>query len=394
LSAATRVQILLLALLRLVFNTGYRMVYPFLPVFARSLGVDLAAISLVLSARSLFGALGGFLAVLADSRGRRTGMLLGALLFVGGCLLVVLWPAFLPFAMALILITLGKVVFDPSVHAHVGDQVDYQQRATAVAIIEYSWSLSFILGVPFMGFLITRYGWTSPFTLLGVLGLGTLLAIPRLVPADPQPGPDQRTQMVRIWEILREVFTNRAALTAVLVSVLIAAANESVNIVFGAWIETNFGVQLAALGAASIVIGLSELSGEGLVSLLTDRVGKLRAIGGGIALNCLAAILLPLLGGSLAGALVGLFLFYITFEFMLVSTIPLMTEILPGARATVMAAGIAAFSVGRAAGAALAVPLFSYGIWANSTAAVLFNLAGLLALLQLGRVLRASNSTA
>lgn len=387
-------RIILLAVLRLVFNTGYRMVYPYLPVFARSLGVDLGAVSLALSARSLFGALGGFLAVLADARGRRTGMLLGAVFFILGCGLVVLWPAFLPFAIALILITLGKVVFDPSLHAFVGDQVAYEQRATAVAVIEFSWSLSFILGVPFMGFLINRYGWTSPFTLLGVLGLGTLLGIRRLVPADPPQELDTRAQARRIWGILRTVFTNRPALTAVLVSVLTAAANENINIVFGAWIESNFGVQLAALGAASVVIGLSELSGEGLVSLLTDRVGKLRAIGGGILLNCLAAILLPLLGGSLPGALVGLFFFYITFEFMLVSTIPLMTEILPGARATVMAAGIAAFSVGRAAGAALAVPLFAYGIWANSAAAVLFNLAGLLALVQLGRVLRSSRSVA
>lgn len=377
----------------MVFNTGYRMVYPFLPVFARSLGVELAAVSLVLSARSLISAGGAFLAVLADALGRRTGMLLGASVFTAGCALVVLWPAFLPFAIALILIALGKAVFDPSLHAFTGDQVDYQQRASAIAIIEFSWSLSFILGVPFMGLLINRYGWMSPFTLLGVLGLGTLLGIRRLVPANQASELDSQAQVQRMGQILRMVFTNGTALTAVLLSILTAAANESVNIVFGAWIESNFGLQLAALGAASFVIGLSELSGEGLVSLLTDRVGKLRAIGGGILLNCLAAVLLPLLGGSLASALAGLFFFYITFEFMLVSTIPMMTEILPGARATVIAAGIAAFSVGRAVGAALAVPLFTYGIWANSAAAVLFNLLGLLALLRLARVF-ASNKSA
>lgn len=387
-NASTRLNITLLAILRLVFNTGYRMVYPFLPVFARGLGVELAAVSLVLAARSLISALGAFLAVLADALGRRTGMLLGGFVFTVGCLLVIIWPAFLPFAVALILIALGKVIFDPSLHAFAGDQVEYQQRATAVAIIEFSWSLSFILGVPFIGLLINRYGWVSPFTLLGVLGLGTLLGIRRLVPANQPHSLDSREQARRMGQILRVVFTNGPALTAVLLSILTAAANESVNIVFGAWIEASFGLQLAALGAASFVIGLSELSGEGLVSLLTDRVGKLRAIGGGIVLNCLAALLLPLLDSSLTGALIGLFFFYITFEFMLVSSIPMMTEILPGARATVMAAGIAAFSVGRAIGAALAVPLFAYGIWANSAAAVLFNLLGLLALLRLARVFR------
>jgi predicted MFS family arabinose efflux permease len=85
---------------------------------------------------------------------------------------------------------------------------------------------------------------------------------------------------------------------------------------------------------------------------------------------------------------VGLFFFYITFEFTLVSTLPVMTEILPGARATLLAAGIGAFSLGRAIGAALAAPLYAWGFWANSGASVLFNLLALLALLQLARALQ------
>ena len=74
------------------------------------------------------------------------------------------------------------------------------------------------------------------------------------------------------------------------------------------------------------MIGLSELSGEGLVALTTDRLGKPLALTIGLVGNALASILLPFIGQTQTGALVGLFLFYITFEYVMVSHIPMMTE--------------------------------------------------------------------
>jgi DHA1 family inner membrane transport protein len=394
LTSTSRYQIILIAVLRIVMNTGYRMVYPFLPVFAQALGVELTSISLALSARSLVGGLGPFLATIADRRGRKTGMLMGVGVFTLGAALVVIWPAFLPFVLALILISLGKAVFDPSIHAYVGDKVDYEKRATAIALIEMSWSLSFILGIPLIGYLIAHYGWTSPFTALGLAGFAILLILMRFIPSDrvnfanppgAQPSP--------LWHNLSKVFTNRLAQAGLVFALLLAAANETINVVFGVWIEASFGVQLAALGAASAVIGFSELAGESLVSVLTDRLGKSRAIAAGIGFNCLSALLLPILGRSLPGALVGLFFFYLTFEFTLVSSIPLMTEILPGARATLLAANIAAYSVGRAVGDILAPPVYGLGIWANGVVTVFLNLLALLVLLRLTRAMQVRTSS-
>ena len=119
-------------------------------------------------------------------------------------------------------------------------------------------------------------------------------------------------------------------------------------------------------------------------ALLTDRMGKQRAIAIGLLLNCLAALVLVVFGRWLAGALVGLFLFYLTFEFTLVSGIPLMSEILPPARATLMAAHMALISLGRAVGDLLAPRLFTNpwlpGMDANALGAILFNLLALVLL--------------
>jgi predicted MFS family arabinose efflux permease len=134
------------------------------------------------------------------------------------------------------------------------------------------------------------------------------------------------------------------------------------------------------LGAASAVIGLSELCGEGLVAAFVDRLGKPRAIGLGLVANCLAAVALFFLGHTVTGALVGLFFFYISFEFTLVSVIPMMTEVLPSARATLMAFNVASLSLGRALGDLLAPRLYLWGFWSIVLGAVAFNLLALLAL--------------
>jgi predicted MFS family arabinose efflux permease len=365
----------------------HRMVYPFLAVFGRGLGVDLAALSLALTLRSGAGALGPFLASVADSRGRKAGMLFGTALFTAGAGLVVLWPAFPAFLFALVLTTLGKYVFDPAMQAFLGDRISYQRRGLVIAFTEIGWSLSFVVGVPLAGFLIARRGWLAPFPLLALLGLLTLGLLAWRLPRDPAPA-DGRPGL---GANLRSVLRHAPAMTGLLMGLLLSSANEVVNLVFGVWMEDSFGLQIAALGAASAVIGSAELSGELLVGGLTDRLGKTRAVAGGILLNSLAALLLPVLGRSLPGAFLGLFLFYITFEFTIVSTIPLMTEILPAARATLLAANVAGLSLGRALGALLATPLYtlsiSPGIAPGALAAMSFNVLALLALFRLRKSL-------
>ena len=390
--SSLRFQVLVFTLTRVVLNTMHRMIYPFLAVFARGLGVDLAALGLAVTARSLLGSFGPFLAAVADSRGRKVGMLLGIALFVSGTGIVAFWPTYPSFVLALVLAMLGKYVFDPSMQAYLGDRVPYQRRGRVLAITEYGWSLSFIFGIPLVGFLIARGGWMAPFPLFALLGSVSFLVLLWMLPRDPDPKPDQP----KFWANLRTVLTFTPALLGLSVNIMMSSANEVINLVFGVWMEDTFGLKIAALGLAAAVIGFSELGGETLSAGLTDRLGKTTAVAIGLILNSLAALLLPILGTTIPGALVGLFLFYIAFEFSIVSAIPLMTEILPEARATLMAANVASHSLGRALGALLAAALYTvgqsypwmHGILANVMVALLFNLFALIALYFLRRHIR------
>lgn len=361
-------------------NTAYRMVYPFLPAFGRGLGVDLPALSLVMTLRGLAGAFGPFLAFVADNRGRKAGMLFGLLLFSSGLTLVVFFPTYIGFLIGLILSTLGKYAFDPAMQAYIGDRVAYQQRGRVLAATELGWSTSFILGMPFVAFLISRQGWLAPFPLLALLGIFSLGFLYWWLPKDPNPLKVRPS----IIQNLRSTLTYGPAIAGLSIGLLASAANEVINLVFGVWMEDAFGLMIAALGGAAAVIGFSELGGEALSGGFTDRLGKIRAVGLGLAFNCLAALSLPIIGRNVSGALLGLFLFYITFEFTLVSSIPLMTEILPTARATLMAVYVGGLSLGRALGAFLVPLLYIPGkdpsIFRSVLVAVLFNLLALLAL--------------
>lgn len=363
--------------LRAIFNTMHRMVYPFLAVFARGLGVELTTFSLVITARSLVGALSPAFAPIADQRGRKFGMLAGAVSFALGMGLVAFSPNLYTLSAAMLLAILGKYLFDPAMQAYFGDRIPYAQRGTALAITEVAWSLSFIAGIPLMGWLINRYGWTAPFPLLAGLGVGMILVIWRMI-------PHEDTHHVRTSDArgnFRAVFTNIPALAGISIALWASASNELVNLIFGVWLEDSFGLKIAALAGASAVIGLSELSGEGLVALTTDRLGKTRALVIGLVANAASALLLPFIGTTQVGALIGLFFYYITFEYIMVSHIPMMSELVPEARATLLSFNLTGHSLGRALGASLSTLIYTrFGFFPIVLASIFFTVLALLAL--------------
>ncbi len=268
----------------------------------------------------------------------------------------------------------------PSLQAYIGDQVPYEKRGRILGITEFAWSISAIIGVPLVGLIIARHGWLAPFPLIALLGALSFIALAWMLPKDPPP----QAGSLGFWSNLRKVFTYPPAIAALVMAALYTAANETITLVYGVWVEQAFALSIASLGATALAIGISELGGETLVTVFTDKIGKRKALAIGIIGNCIATLAMPIFGRWLAGALLSLFLFYLTFEFTMVSGIPLMSEILPSARATMLASHMALIALGRSVGDLLAPTLFTQtvipGIAANAIAAVLFNLLALIAL--------------
>ena len=130
--------------IRVVYNTLHRMVYPFLPEFSRGLGQSFTTLTQVLTARSVLSALTPWVAVDGDVRGRKFAVLLGLGLFTFGAGIVIIWPTFPVFVTSLMLTSIGKFIIDPSLHAYIGDRVPFQKRGLAIGIIEIGWSMSIL----------------------------------------------------------------------------------------------------------------------------------------------------------------------------------------------------------------------------------------------------------
>jgi predicted MFS family arabinose efflux permease len=361
---ASRAQYLLIFLVRTVLNTAHRIVYPFLPSIARGLGISLPAASALVTLRLVAGMSAPVLGPLGDQFGRRRTMELGLLLFVTATLLLAGTNRVGGAALAFSVLGLSKVLYDPAVYAYVGDTVPYQQRGRIAGLLELSWSTAWLVGVPASGFLIARFGWHAPWAALAGLGMvGAWLTHARLpLPVEPRSTiRSGGTWLTGVAQLLSPIFTTwkslvrrRPVVVLLLTSSLFSAAIECPFIVYGAWLETTFGLSLTALGLASIVVGLAEATAEIGSSLITDRMGKRRSVLlglGGLAASLLVLPWLSQLG--LTGALFGVVLMFLTFEFGIVSLLPLASELAPDARASLLSLNITAFSLGRIVGATL-----------------------------------------
>lgn len=362
---------------RTVINTSIRMVYPFLAIFAAGLNVSVSQVSLAMAISMATAAIGPFVAPIADRHGRRAGMLIGLGLFLLGTLLAGLFPGYPTFFLVILLGNLGNNIFVPAIQAYLSDRTPYKKRGLYIAISELSWALAFILLVPLAGLIIDKVTWYAPFWILSGLAVLMIVLVLVFIPNDKDQTP--AGEEVPLFADFKKVLTYTPALLGMLLGLLIIVGNEMVNVVYGLWIKDSFGLQIAALGAASAVIGFAELAGEGITAYLADHLGKEKTIFIGLAVSSLFVLTLPWLGGSVIGVMIWLFLFYFTFEMIIISALPMMSEVMPQARATMMALFIAALSMGRALGDVLGPWLYQGGFWVNAIACIILNiLAGVI----------------
>jgi len=335
---------------RLSLNTARRFAYPFAPALSRGLRVPLTAITSIIAINQATGVLGMFFGPFGDLWGYRLMILAGLGMLIVGMFAGGFFPFYVVVLLALSLAGLGKSVFDPALHAYVGERVPYQRRGLAIGVIELGWAGSSLVGIPLTGLLIDRLGWRAPFFALGGFALLSIVVLKLLMPKDESRAGTRHT-FLSFWSTWRRLGQERTAIGMLCCAFFVSAANDNLFVVYGAWLENTFGLSIVALGLSTSVIGMAELLGEGLTASLADRLGLKRSIILGLILSGLSYIVLPLLGHSLPLALTSLFVVFLTLEFTIVTSLSFSTEILPDARATMMSAYLAAANIGRVFGA-------------------------------------------
>ncbi|MDA3039185.1 MAG: MFS transporter [Actinomycetota bacterium] len=326
---------------RFISNVGVRYPYSFLPALARGAGFSIEEMSAVLSARDFTGALAPAAGRIADRGG--SGKLMSAATFLGVAALAAAAVGRWGLAIGFVLFGLSKIAFDVAMNSWLGDHVPYERRGRAMGLVELSWSASALIGLPTLDILIDQIGWNAASVLLAVLGLPLAVAIARSEGREP---PSVHRQ-----EVHRRPHVDAGILATIAAFCLMTSSSQLLIIGHGLWLEDTYHLDAAGVGIAVIAIGVVEAVGSSTSSGLTDRMGKRRAIALGSFVMGLAATALTVFPAPrMTVGLILLALAFLGFEFAIVSSLPLISELDPGARAQMMGWALGLSTVLRAVG--------------------------------------------
>ena len=357
---------------RLVLNTGYRLVYPFLPAISRGLGISLDQGGLLVSARNLAGtATPAIVAGVNPGRNSRRLVVVALALFSLGAAIASVtgffWGAFVGF----VLMGMGKPAFDVGAMTYLADRTPYERRARVLSVLELTWAGGLLVGAPAVGWLIDRIGWEAPFWVItGLAGLSVVASFRLLEGASGEDEPGRKALDI-----------DRSGRVLLVVFIMFSTAAELIFVVLGSWLELEFDLSIIALGGFAAFLGISELTGEFTTLAVADRFGKRNSVMAGIVLAITGFVLIGAIGASLTGALIAIGVAFRGFEITIVYALPGATEVQPGARSQYLALIQVAMAIARAMAAAVGNPIFDrFGIGANAGAAVILNLVALVLL--------------
>ncbi len=348
--------LILFFIVRLLLATGERMFSPFLPTIARGLHVEVTQVTLALSLSFMASAFSPFLAVVSDRYGRKPVILSGLVLYSAGCLLLAAIPYYAAFLIGVLFMGIAHSLIIPTILAYMSDRISYQNRGFYLSLIETSWALSYIIGIPIMAFLVVSYGWRFPFGVLAASNVVLFFCVLWLVPEDHTFL--QFGNFSHIGNLIRSF----PALAGLMIAFVFGISEHSINIVMGIWMEDGFTLAILAIGGVASLVGISQLIGELVAAFGVDRVGKQRLSRLALVLNIFILLQIFWMGKSLAGAMIWLFFAFLTFELFFVCSLSIISEILPESRTTMAASYTTFIAFGFAAGTYLGPYLYPFGI--------------------------------
>jgi predicted MFS family arabinose efflux permease len=329
-------------------DTAGQIFDPFLRQISSGIGTTVQTLGLILAVRSLVGLSAPLWGALADRKGYRT-ILQVCLCIAGiGTFVSVLTGSPFLFALFIVIGGIGVAGFKPNLHAYLSGMIPYEKRGRGLGIVEYSYALAGVAGLPAIGFLIEAFNWKVPFYLLGgflVLMAAVFFTLPRarekIDLQEQKPAP-----AVGLTGFFRLGNNAVSAWVSVGVMGLVIFANVHLYIIYGVWLGGEYGLGPARLGTISFVFGIGDLVMSIFVSLYIDRLGKKRNVLFGTAGAAAGFLLLPFLNFGLIPAVAGLTFVRLCFQTIILGLFPLISEQVPNQRGKAISLGIAAGLLG------------------------------------------------
>ena len=347
--------------IRLIVDTSFRMLYPFVPQISEGLKVSITVFGWILMIRSASAFFSPALGSLADRYGRRkimTFALLSQFVGMAGVIFTQGWWAVLP----LFFTGLAVNAYLPAQQAYISDLAPYERRGRALASIDIAFAVSGMVLMPVVGWLINDYGWQMPFWWLSALSLfGALLTWRYL------PEAEKHTSVVKNIK-MRTLLRERNIQASLGVAILLFISVGIFMTFWSIWLSADFSFDALDLGLIAQGVGLAELLGAILAGLVVDKLGKYRTSFIGLILAAIFFMTIPLAGENLLLIRILLFITVFWVEYTIVALFPLYGEQAPHARASMFSLIALGNGVGLALGPVITTALWQWrGISAITT---------------------------
>jgi MFS transporter, DHA1 family, inner membrane transport protein len=357
--AVSGAQLARLTAAKTVTNVAFRWVPFFLPTLAVAFASTTGRMSVVLG----IGEMAGLITLAVGrqlDRGRERVAIVGALglTTIGALLALSGW--FPLFVVGYFLTILAVALCTTGGHTWLSRRVPFGRRGRAIALFETSWAMALLVGAPVAALLIGWVGWRGPFLAVTIAAAvaGALLArtsddTPVLPDAGGQP---DRTRI------------SRQAWTTILASAAIAVTGLTTIVMAGTWLDDALGVSTGGVGAVAMAFGAAELTASSGSAMMADRIGPRRATRAALVVVVVGLLVMTQAGSSLAIGAAGLFLFFIGFEFAIVTSFAIVSEAMPTARGRVLATNAAVGTMLRGIGVTASGALYeTFGISGPAT---------------------------
>jgi predicted MFS family arabinose efflux permease len=335
---------------RLCANALYRYVGPFLAVIARGLDVSVAELGVALTVSQVTGFAAPALGHALERVPRRTAIALG-LSGVGlGGLVAATSQGIVWFTLGLLTISTCNLVLVVGTGSWIVDHVPFAHRSRVVGLNEMSWALGLLVGVSALGLVTAATSWRWAYVVGTAAAVTTAAVVLIRLAADPR-APRSRADPLEATSAAASAPGARVAgvgWLAVFGVLALMSSSESLFITFGPWLQDEFGVADAVLAAATFGLGALELTASGLSMARTDRWGKERSVIGGATVMVAAALVFLTVDAWALPGMVLIAVFIASFEFSIVSAIPIAGDLVPGRPAKGLGLLMAASTTGRA----------------------------------------------
>ena len=238
-------------------------------------------------------------------------------------------------------------------HAWISARVAFERRARFIGIYEFSWASALLLGVPAIAALISWFGWRAPFVAVAIASLLAAAGVAMIDDSDfdvdvrtTDTDPDRVPLTLDAWLIIGASST-------------IALSGLAMIAVTGTWMDEVLGVSVGGIGLVAMSFGFAELVASMCSSAFADRLGKRRTMQASVTCVLVGLVVVAITGSSLLIGAIGLLIFFLGFEYSIVTSFSLVSEAMPEARGRTLGIGNAISTVFRGLGVALSGVLYS-----------------------------------